>query len=88
MPVQAPPLNHPDLWRDRWPWPDRESHKHARGAFGVVTGPAASTGAARLAARAGLRVGAGLATLFSPPGAVLVNASHETAVMVKAFRGN
>lgn len=78
--------NSPDLWLKQWPWPEGDTHKHARGALGCVTGPAASTGAARLSARAGLRVGAGLATLFSPPGAVLVNASHETAVMVKAFR--
>ena len=38
-----------------------------------------------MSARAGLRVGAGLVTLFSPPSAVLVNASHETAVMVNVF---
>ena len=77
--------NHPDLWLDRWPWPDTESHKHKRGHFGAVTGPAAATGAARLAARAGLRIGAGLVTLLSPPSATLVNAAHETSVMVKPF---
>lgn len=79
------PLNHPDLWLDRWPWPAADSHKHRRGHFGVVTGSAASTGAARLASRAGLRVGAGLVTLLSPPSATLVNAAHETSVMVKPF---
>ncbi len=77
--------NHPDLWLDRWPWPDTESHKHKRGHFGAVTGPAAATGAARLAARAGLRIGAGLVTLLSPPSATLVNAAHETSLMVKPF---
>lgn len=79
-------INSPDLWLGKWPWPNTYSHKHARGALGVVSGPASATGAARLAARAGLRVGAGLVTLFSPPGAVLVNAAHETAVMIKAYR--
>lgn len=82
----SPATNSPDLWRNAWPWPEADTHKHARGAFGCVTGATASTGAARLSARAGLRIGAGLVTLFSPPGAVLVNASHETAIMVKAFQ--
>ncbi|HCX12203.1 MAG TPA: NAD(P)H-hydrate dehydratase, partial [Hyphomonas sp.] len=36
-----------------------------------------------LASRAGLRAGAGLVTLLSPPDAVAVNASHLTAVMLK-----
>tara|TARA_R100001143_G_C3318157_1_gene113422 strand:- start:103 stop:855 length:753 start_codon:yes stop_codon:yes gene_type:complete len=49
----------------------------------VVSGNAASTGAARLAGRAGLRAGAGLVTLLSPPDAVAVNASHLTAIMLK-----
>ncbi|WP_084419174.1 NAD(P)H-hydrate dehydratase [Henriciella litoralis] len=77
--------NSPDLWLDQWPWPDAGSHKHKRGHLGCVTGSAASTGAARLAARAGLRIGAGLVTLLSPPSATLVNASVSTAVMVKPF---
>lgn len=85
MTSSAPETNHPDLWLPRWPWPEPVSHKHKRGSLGVVTGPAASTGAARLAARAGLRIGAGLATLFCPPSATLVNAAHETAVMIKPF---
>ena len=85
MTSPTPDTNHPDLWLADWPWPADDSHKHKRGALGVVTGPLASTGAARLAARAGLRIGAGLATLFCPPSATLVNAAHETAVMVKPF---
>ena len=85
MTSSTPDTNHPDLWLPHWPWPEADSHKHKRGSLGVVTGPAASTGAARLAARAGLRIGAGLATLFCPPSATLVNAAHETAVMIKPF---
>jgi NAD(P)H-hydrate epimerase len=53
----------------------------------VVSGGPAHTGAARLAARAALRVGAGLVSVASPPNAVMVNASHLTAVMVKPFDG-
>jgi hydroxyethylthiazole kinase-like uncharacterized protein yjeF len=53
----------------------------------VVSGGGAQTGAARLAARAALRVGAGLVSVASPPEAMAVNAGHLTAVMVKAFEG-
>ncbi|MBK5949416.1 bifunctional ADP-dependent NAD(P)H-hydrate dehydratase/NAD(P)H-hydrate epimerase [Rhodobium orientis] len=79
--------NEPALWRDRWHPPVAEGHKYARGHAVVVSGPASATGAARLAAMAALRAGAGLVSLASPPSAVLVNAAHLTAVMVKSFRG-
>ena len=79
--------NEPALWRAHWHPPVAEGHKYARGHAVVVSGPASATGAARLAAMAALRAGAGLVTLASPPGAVLVNATHLTAVMVKSFRG-
>lgn len=77
--------NTPDLWR--YPWPSIEGHKYSRGHCVVLSGGAAHTGAARLAARAALRVGAGLVSVASPPNAVMVNASHLTAVMVKPFDG-
>jgi NAD(P)H-hydrate repair Nnr-like enzyme with NAD(P)H-hydrate dehydratase domain len=50
-----------------------------------VTGGLANTGAARLAAQAGLRTGAGLVTLLCPPGALIVVASSVTAVMTSSF---
>ena len=53
----------------------------------MLSGEAHRTGAARLAARAALRVGAGLVTIASPADAVAVNAAHETAVMVAPFDG-
>jgi hydroxyethylthiazole kinase-like uncharacterized protein yjeF len=77
--------NTPDLWRGRFPWPDVGAHKHSRGRLIVISGEAWNTGAARLAARAGLRVGAGLVTLLSPPEALMVNAAHLEAIMLKAF---
>jgi hydroxyethylthiazole kinase-like uncharacterized protein yjeF len=77
--------NEPDLWRDRFPWPEIGAHKHSRGRLIVISGEAWNTGAARLAARAGLRVGAGLVTLLSPPEALMINAAHLEAVMLKAF---
>lgn len=77
--------NDPALWLPRFPWPTAASHKHARGRMVVVSGPMTSTGAARLAARAGLRAGAGLVTVLSPPDALAVNAANLEAVMLKGF---
>lgn len=78
-------LNTPELWAGGFPWPGRDAHKHARGRLGVVSGGVSATGAARLAARAGLRVGAGVVTVLTPPSALLVNAMALEAVMVRAF---
>jgi NAD(P)H-hydrate epimerase len=79
--------NGPELWRERYPWPDPLGHKYARGHAVVVSGPLHATGAARLAARAALRSGAGLVSVASPRDAVIVNATALTAVMVKPFSG-
>ncbi|HWA62237.1 MAG TPA: NAD(P)H-hydrate dehydratase [Caulobacteraceae bacterium] len=77
--------NDPDLWLARFPWPQVAAHKTQRGRMIVVSGEAWSTGAARLAARAGLRAGAGLVTVLSPPEALMVNAAHLEAVMLRPF---
>ena len=79
--------NLPALWRNQLRWPQPDDHKYARGHVFVVSGPAAATGAARLAAAGALRAGAGAVTVASPPGAVLVNAAQLTAIMVRAFEG-
>lgn len=71
------------LWRALYPWPKREAHKHARGHAVIASGGHGRTGAARLAARAALRVGAGLVTVLSPPEALAENAAHLTAIMVR-----
>lgn len=79
--------NHPGLW-PAWPGAGAaDTHKHRKGRLAVLSGPAKATGAARMAAEAGLRVGAGLVTMLTPPGAALVNASHLTEVMIRSFRG-
>jgi ADP-dependent NAD(P)H-hydrate dehydratase / NAD(P)H-hydrate epimerase len=77
--------NTPELWLSKFPWPSVSAHKHARGRLVVVSGEAWSTGAARLAARAGLRAGAGLVTVLSPTEAAAVNAAHLEAVMLRPF---
>lgn len=73
--------NDPSLWL--LPWPDADAHKYERGHVIVASGGQARTGAARLAARAALRAGAGLVTVLSPPGAVAENAAQLTAIMVR-----
>jgi NAD(P)H-hydrate epimerase len=76
--------NTPALWT--YPWPKVGGHKYTRGHCVVVSGPAHQTGAARLAARGALRVGAGLVSVASPLDAVAVNAAALTAIMVKPFQ--
>ena len=57
--------NGPALWLARYPWPRPAGHKYSRG-HALVLGGAVMTGAARLAARAAQRVGAGLVTVAAP----------------------
>ena len=80
-------VNAPAIWRAALPRPSADSHKYARGAVLVLSGSGHHTGAARLAARAALRAGAGIVAVASPPDAVAVNAAQLTAVMVAPFAG-
>lgn len=75
--------NGPNLWSIRFPRPAAAGHKFDRGHAVVFSGSATKSGAARLSAMASLRVGAGLVTLASPPSALMVNASHATAIMLR-----
>jgi hydroxyethylthiazole kinase-like uncharacterized protein yjeF len=76
--------NLPGLWLSRLPRPHLDGHKYHRGHAIVVSGPMTRTGAARLAARAALRVGAGLVSVASPTEALAVNAAQLTAIMLLA----
>jgi hydroxyethylthiazole kinase-like uncharacterized protein yjeF len=60
-----------------------DGHKFAYGHALVFSGDAGRTGAARLAARAALRIGAGLVTMAVPPAAQLEVAAQVTAVMMR-----
>ena len=77
--------NHPLLWRALLPRRTSASHKYAHGHALVLGGGMASSGAARMAARAALRGGAGLVTVVCPKDALAVYAAHLTAIMVAPF---
>ena len=59
------------------------AHKYSHGHALVLSGGVATGGAARLAVRGALRIGAGVVSVGCPPGAVMVNAAQLNAVMVK-----
>ena len=80
-------VNDPASWGPRFPVPKADGHKYTRGHAVVLSGDLPTTGAARLAARAALRAGAGLVTIASPTGALAVNAAASLAVMVREAQG-
>ncbi|WP_299631209.1 NAD(P)H-hydrate dehydratase [uncultured Roseobacter sp.] len=66
---------------------DGGRHKYDYGHAVVISGPAAHTGAARLAARGALRIGAGLVSLATRSDALSEVAAQSTAVMVVPIEG-
>ncbi len=78
-------INDPDLWLRYFPRLKIDGHKYDRGHAAIVSGPMESTGAARLAARAALRVGAGLVSVATSKAAFYINAAQLTAIMVAAY---
>jgi ADP-dependent NAD(P)H-hydrate dehydratase / NAD(P)H-hydrate epimerase len=75
--------NGPAVWAHHFPVPRVEGHKYTRGHAVVLSGGAAYTGAARLAARGALRAGAGLVTIATPGEALDIHASALTAIMTR-----
>jgi ADP-dependent NAD(P)H-hydrate dehydratase / NAD(P)H-hydrate epimerase len=74
--------NAPALWLDAYPWPALDTHKYRRGHV-LVAGGEVMTGAARLAARAAARMGAGLVTVAAPQSVWPVFAASLTGVIVR-----
>jgi len=62
-----------------------DGHKYDHGHVFVFSGGVGKGGAARLAARAALRSGAGLVTVICPPAALIENACQLNAVMLRSL---
>ncbi|MGR3794513.1 NAD(P)H-hydrate dehydratase [Vannielia sp. SX4] len=60
-------------------------HKYDHGSVAVFAGGVGRGGAARLAARAALRVGTGLVTVIAPKAALIENAARLDAVMLRGL---
>jgi len=75
--------NLPELWLQEFPIADVDTYKYRRGHVGVFTGGPAATGAARLAAMAAARSGAGAVTVLSPTRSLTVNGAHLTSIMLR-----
>ncbi|CAL4868607.1 Bifunctional NAD(P)H-hydrate repair enzyme Nnr [Asticcacaulis sp. MM231] len=78
--------NTPDLWLKALPALKSDGSKYDRGHCVVLGGPVASTGAARLSARAALRIGAGLVSVACDPSSLIVYATALQAVMTKPVK--
>ena len=79
--------NRPKLWQPALPRRIASSHKYRHGHALVLGGGLASSGAARMAARAALRAGAGLVTVICPEVALAIYAAQLTAVMIAPYAG-
>ena len=73
--------NHPDLWRHRLAGLKSSDHKYTRG-HALIAGGAEMTGAARMAASAAHRVGAGLVSIAASHEARSVYASDAETLIV------
>jgi len=76
-------LNDPSLWLAALPKHELTDNKYQRG-HAVIIGGAEMTGAARLAARAARRMGAGLVTITTPPEAFTIYAAEEAGTLIKS----
>jgi hydroxyethylthiazole kinase-like uncharacterized protein yjeF len=67
-----------DLSKRAW-----DNHKYTHGHALILSGPPGRTGAARLAARGALRIGAGLVTVGAAPAAIPEHAAQLNAIMLR-----
>ena len=78
LPAHIWPLSHLSKYRG-------QGHKFDHGHVVAFVGGAGRGGAGRLAARAALRVGAGVVTVVCPPDALAENACQLSAIMLRAL---
>jgi NAD(P)H-hydrate epimerase len=76
--------NGPALWRQELPQLGMSDNKYSRG-HALLVGGYPTTGAARMAARAAARMGAGLTTIAVPERGLDVYAAALTSIMVRAL---
>ncbi|MPZ10290.1 MAG: NAD(P)H-hydrate dehydratase [Kiloniellaceae bacterium] len=72
--------NAPALWQAAYPWRGRQVHKYQAGHL-LVAGGSEMTGAAQLACRAGLRIGAGLVSVACDSASLAIYALSNPAVI-------
>ena len=68
-------------------WRKDGLHKYSYGHCLAISGGVGRGGAARLAARGALRIGAGLVTVAVPPSALIENAAQLNAIMIARMEG-
>ena len=77
--------NAPEIWSSALPRPAMLGHKYDRGDV-TVLGGRVMTGAARLAARAAARAGAGLSAIAAPPSVLPVFQDAEPHLLMRALQ--
>lgn len=82
--MSSPVTNAPSLWQSLLPLPNANSHKYSRG-YVLVQGGYPTTGAARLAALAAARTGAGITAIATPEIALNIYASQLLSIMAKPY---
>jgi hydroxyethylthiazole kinase-like uncharacterized protein yjeF len=79
--------NAPPLWHEKLPVYEAAAHKYSRG-HALLVGGYPMTGAARMAARAAARSGAGLTTIAVPEAAFPIYAGALTSIMAQPLKAD
>ncbi|AXI47636.1 NAD(P)H-hydrate dehydratase [Sulfitobacter sp. SK012] len=90
MATQKPQADVFEMTDARWQALNKsgDAHKHRYGHAAIVSGPVGQGGAARLAARGAIRIGAGVVSVVCDQDAVAEHAGQLNAIMVKPYSAN